>query len=236
MTRSLLFCALAALSPMLLAQQPSSSSVPASVRAMIEQSQAGSRFDSMARMQVDRQYGEFISQLDGLQKRSQVEQRLVDVISERAEMSSQTVTGRVTPAELQALSSYGYLRSQLAPLLSEPELALLDAQQGQMAEQNLRRNYTEQMERVAPGIVADNRALLLDTLVEYMLFTDSNSGERDQSTAADLVNQQLMTLRAAREELQNLFSGEQLQQVNVFLDHLRSNLFLSTSMDSGAVQ
>jgi len=224
------------LSVAVLAQQPpATSNVPESVRQMIEESQGG-RYEQMARMQVDMQYGDFLNSLSGgSRKRQRVEDAIVDVISERAEKSSQAITGGVSAAELEAIASYAYLRGQLAPLLSDSELQQLDAQQGAMAEQQLRRNYTEQMARVAPDLSDENRERLLDTLVRYMLYSDSdNSAAR--LTAEQLVNQNLMSLRSAREELQSQFSGEQLQQVNAFLDLIRSNLFLSAAMDEGAAR
>lgn len=217
------------------AQDATSSNVPDSVRAMIEQSQGG-RYEQMARMQVDMQYGDFLNTLDGgMRKRRQVEDAIVAVISERAEKSTLAVTGGVSPGELEAISSYAYLRGQLVPLLSNSELETLDAQQGTMAEQQLRRNYTEQMARVAPDLTEANREMLLDTLVRYMLYSETDN-QATRLTAEQLVNQNLMSLRSAREELQSQFSGVQLQQVNAFLDLIRSNLFLSAAMDEGAAR
>lgn len=217
------------------AQNATSSNVPDSVRAMIEQSQGG-RYEQMARMQVDMQYGDFLNALDGgSRKRQRVEDAIVDVISERAEKSTLAVTGGVGPGELETISSYAYLRGQLAPLLSDSELETLDAQQGTMAEQQLRRNYTEQMARVAPDITDANREMLLDTLVRFMLYSETEN-QAARLTAEQLVNQNLMALRSAREELQSQFSGVQLQQVNAFLDLIRSNLFLSAAMDEGAAR
>lgn len=54
------------------------SNVPANIRAMIEQSQAGSGFESMARMQVDVQFGEFLGSLGSdPDQRQEVEDALV---------------------------------------------------------------------------------------------------------------------------------------------------------------
>lgn len=214
-------------------QEPRSSNVPDNIRAMIEQSQGG-RYEQMARMQVDMQYGEFLNTLSGgSRKRQQVEDRIVEVISQRAEMSEEAVTGGVSPAELQAISSYGYLREQLQPMLSRSELQALDEKQGAIAEDQLRRNYTEQIDTVAPDISEANREILLDTVVEYMLYREGEQ-EAARLTAEQMVNENLMALRAAREELQSRFTGEQLMLVNSFLDHIRSNLFLSAAMDEGA--
>ncbi len=207
------------------------SNVPDNIRAMIEQSQAGSAFDSMARMQVDVQFGEFLGTLgNNPAQRQQVEEALVRVISDRAELSSQVARAGGNAAELETLSSYAYLRSQLAPLLEPAQLRLLDEQQGAVAERNLRRNYGEQLERIGPDVSEANREMVLDILVPHMLFREDNADQRNQLAPDQVVNQQLMSLRDAREEVQPRLSGIELEQVNSFFNQIRSNLFLNQSM------
>ncbi|GAB5499770.1 MAG: hypothetical protein PsegKO_20810 [Pseudohongiellaceae bacterium] len=207
------------------------SNVSPAIRAMIEQAQSGSQYDSMARMQVDVQFGEFLSTLaDDPDQRMVVEQALIDVISERAELSAEVATGRGDVAELEALSSYAYLRGQLAPLLDSDSLQLLDEQQGAIAERNLRLNYGEQLTREAPDLSDANREMVLDILVPAMLFQQDEADDRNQLTPDQIVNQQLMSLRDAREALQSRLNGPQLEQVEQFFNQLRSNLFLNQSM------
>jgi hypothetical protein len=207
------------------------SNVSPAIRAMIEQAQSGSQYDSMARMQVDVQFGEFLSTLaDDPDQRMVVEQALIDVISERAELSAEVATGRGDVAELEALSSYAYLRGQLAPLLDSDSLQLLDEQQGAIAERNLRLNYGEQLTREAPDLSDANREMVLDILVPAMLFQQDEADDRNQLTPDQIVNQQLMSLRDAREALQSRLNGPQLEQVEQFFNQIRSNLFLNQSM------
>lgn len=207
------------------------STVSPAMRAMIEQSQAGSQYDSMARMQVDVQFGEFLASLaDNPDQYSAVQQALIDIISERAELSARVASGRGEVAELETLSSYAYLRGQLAPLLDQAALRLLDAQQGAVAERNLRLNYGEQLTRLAPDLTDANREMVLDVLVPAMLFRQENADSRNQLSPEEVVNQQLMSLRDAREELQPRLSGDQLDQVNQFFNQIRANLFLNQSM------
>jgi len=211
------------------------SNVPANIRAMIEQSQAGSAYESMARMQVDVQFGEFLAELaSDPAQRQRVEESLITVISDRAELSAEVASGGGNAAELETLSSYAYLRAQLAPLLSTPQLRLLDEQQGAVAERNLRRNYGEQLARVGPDVTEANREMVLDILVPHMLFREENSEQRNQLAPDEIVNQQLMSLRDAREELQSRLTGIQLEQVNTFFNQIRSNLFLNQSMYDAA--
>lgn len=207
------------------------SNVSPEIRAMIEQSQRGSQYESMARMQVDVQFGEFLATLaDDPAQRQRVERALVTVISDRAELSAEVASGRGDVAELEALSSYAYLRGQLAPLLDRDALQLLDEQQGAIAERNLRLNYGDQLTRLAPDLTDANREMVLDILVPAMLFREENANDRNQLTPDQIVNQQLMSLRDAREALQSRLNGPQLEQVNQFFSQIRSNLFLNQSM------
>lgn len=215
-----------------LAQQDAQvSNVSADIRAMIERSQAGNGFDSMARMQVDVQFGEFLSSLgNNPTQRQEVEDALVQVIRDRAELSSEVATRGGSAAQLETLSSYAYLRSQLAPLLNNAQLRLLDEQQGAVAERNLRNNYGQELARIAPDVTEANREMVLDILVPHMLFRGENADQRNQLAPDEVVNQQLMSLRDAREELQSRLTGIQLDQVNSFFNQIRSNLFLNQSM------
>ncbi len=218
-------------SPTMAQPDAQASNVSPAIRAMIEQAQSGSQYDSMARMQVDVQFGEFLSTLaDDPDQRMVVEQALIDVISERAELSAEVATGRGDVAELEALSSYAYLRGQLAPLLDSDSLQLLDEQQGAIAERNLRLNYGEQLTREAPDLSDANREMVLDILVPAMLFQQDEADDRNQLTPDQIVNQQLMSLRDAREALQSRLNGPQLEQVEQFFNQIRSNLFLNQSM------
>ena len=65
-----------------------------------------------------------------------------------------------------------------------------------------------------------------------MLFQGNNSDYRNQVTAEELVQQQLLSLSDARVEFQEIFVGEQLELVIQYLNELRSNLFLNQSMNN----
>lgn len=203
------------------------------IQAYLEQQrQSSSPYASMARMQVDVQYGDFLDALSGsTARREEVENLLVEVIAERAELSSSAMNGQATPAQLAEVSQYEYLRSRLETVLNSAELQLLDSRQDGMAEEQLRNNYLQQLNRIAPDVTDENKQLVLEVLVKHMLFGDSSTGERNRVTAEELIQQQLLSLLDARVEIQDLLSGEQLEMVNVYLNELRSNLFLNQSMD-----
>ena len=217
------------------AQQTSGSTASqAAIQAYLEhQRQSSNRFDSMAQMQVDVQFGNFLDALSrGDSHREAVESILMEIIAERAELSSRATIGQVTPEQLAEISSYEYLRNQLSRVLNSTELHLLDSRQDSMAEEQLRKTYLDQMNRISPEITEPNRQIVLNVLIEHMLFRENNLDDRAQVTAAELVQKQLLSLSNARVEFQEIFSGEQLEFVIQYLNELRSNLFLNQSMNN----
>ncbi|MDD9891714.1 MAG: hypothetical protein OXU66_09230 [Gammaproteobacteria bacterium] len=196
-----------------------------------QQNQFSGPFESMARMQVEVLYGDFLDSLGGDEShRLKAEEVLIEIIAERAEMSSQASSGRATPEQLREVSSYDYLRERMEAVLNSAELQILDSRQEGMAEEQLRKNYLEQLTRISPEVTKTNQAIVLNVLVEHMLFQENDSSERNQITAEELVQQQLLSLLEARVQLQDMLEGEQLEMVNSYLNELRSNLFLNQSM------
>ena len=215
-------------------QTPGSTASQAAIQAYLEhQPQSSSRFDSMVQMQVDVQYGDFLDALSReASHREEVESILIEIMAERAELSSGATRGQISPEQLAEISSYDYLRNQLSRVLNSTELQLLDSRQDGMAEEQLRKTYLDQMNRISPEITEPNRQIVLNVLIEHMLFRENNLDHRNQSTAEELVQQQLLSLSKARVEFQEIFSGEQLELVTQYLNELRSNLFLNKSMNN----
>ena len=92
MTKSILLLAISVLAFVCatnsVAQEIRESTVPQSVRDMIIRSQADTQFEQTARVQIDVQYGDFLRSLAAQPlKRNQVEEVLVELFSERAELS-----------------------------------------------------------------------------------------------------------------------------------------------------
>jgi hypothetical protein len=212
-------------------QEPLDSNVPANIRAMIEASQGGNRFEQNARMQMNVQFGEFIAALEGNPRhKTQVQDALVQVLAERAEQSSRVVNGQLNPAEIEDISKYSYLRSRLQPMLNSRELAALDDTQGGSPDEMLRKSYDEQLANSANGLSDQERDLLLDTMVKYMQPDDADAERIEQLSVEARVNEQLSNLMRARMELQPQFDGDKLQQVNDFFNRIQSNLTLNRSM------
>lgn len=207
------------------------SNIPDSVRAMIERSQAATQFEQTARMQVSVQFGDFLNSLAREpQKRSRVEAALVEVLSERARLSSQVIAGQASGDELSAVSDYAYLRARVEPLLNATELGVLDSQRSGPSDEQRKRDYAEELSRTAGRLTETNRELVLDAVIKHIRMGEGDAGELGQLSVNDLVNQQSMSLMMAREELQSQLTGEQLQQANAFISQLQANLAMNRSM------
>lgn len=205
-------------------------SVPESVRLMIEQSQGSNRFEQTARMQLDMQYRDFLNSLSGSeQHKAQVETLIVEVLSRRVELRSQIAYGRVSSADLEAFDD-AYLRVQLAPLLSGAELATLDSQRGGPTNEQLKRDYAGELSRTTSDLTEANRELVLDILIKHMRDGQSDPAAMAQLSVDELVSLQMRAIMAAGQELQEQLSGEQMQQVMNFLNQLQSNLYRNRSM------
>ena len=77
------------------------SSIPDSVRAMIERSQAGTQFEETARMQINVQFGIFLESLSGnATRKNQIESKLIEVLSERAKLSAEVSSGKASPRRI----------------------------------------------------------------------------------------------------------------------------------------
>lgn len=206
-------------------------SVPDSVRLMIQRSQAASQYEQMARMQLDAYYRDYIDALEGgEQRRQQVESAIVEVLSERAELSVGVAKGQNAGAELAAVNDYSYLRGRLEPLLSAEELAALDARQNGPTEAQLQREYAQELSRSAPGLPDDSRKLVLDTLVSNLRASQGDSAGLVGLSVDELVARQMQTIARVGAELQSKLPDDQWQQVAAFLNQLQGNLFLNRSM------
>ena len=211
-------------------------SVPESVRLMIQQSQASSPWEQMAQMQMQAQYRDFLQALSGdAQHRSAVEAALLAVLSERAELSARVSNGQASATELAAVSDYAYLRASLAPLLSAGELILLDNRRGGPTAEQLQQQYAGELARVSRSLTAEDQQLVLATIVKHLQRGGGNASSLLELSVDELVAQQMPSFIQASTELQAEFSGEKLQEVFNFLNQLQSNLYRNRSM-SDAVQ
>jgi hypothetical protein len=67
-------------------------------------------------------------------------------------------------------------------------------------------------------------------LINYVRVGSSSVSDSSSFSVDDLVNQQSRSIMEAREELKSQFSGDDLRQINTFLNRLKSNLFMNRSM------
>ena len=212
------------------AQEIRESTVPQSVRDMILRSQAGTQFEQTARVQIDVQYGDFLRSLAAQPvKRNQVEAVLVELFSERAELSLRVAQNQASPDQLK-VTEYEYVRSRLESLLTMAELGVIDAQRAGVTDQQLKNGYAEELSRTTGSLNEANKALLLDTIVKHIRMAQGETGRMNAQSVEELIEKQGASFMHARMEMESLFDEVQLEQVDQFMGRLHRNLYRNSSM------
>jgi hypothetical protein len=213
------------------AQEIRESTVPESVRDMILRSQADTQFEQTARVQIDVQYGDFLRSLAAQPlKRNQVEAVLVELFSERAELSLRVAQNQASPDQLKVITQYEYVRSRLEPLLTMAELGVIDAQRGGATDQQLKDGYAEELSRTIGNLNDADKDLLLDTIVKHIRMAQGETGRMNAQSVEELIEKQGASFMHARMEMGSLFDEGQLEQVDQFMGRLHNNLYRNRSM------
>ncbi|PCI79071.1 MAG: hypothetical protein COB20_05645 [SAR86 cluster bacterium] len=205
--------------------------VPQSVRDMILRSQADTQFEQTARVQMDVQYGDFLRSLATQPlKRNQVEAVLVELFSERAELSLQVAQNQASPDQLKIITEYEYVRSRLEPLLTMAELGVIDAQRGGATDEQLKNGYAEELSRTTGSLSEADKDLVLDTIVKHIRMAQGENGKMNAQNVEELIQKQSASFMHARMEMDALFDVVKLQQVDQFMGRLHNNLYRNRSM------
>ena len=213
------------------AQEIRESTVPESVRDMILRSQADTQFEQTARVQIDVQYGDFLRSLAAQPiKRNRVEAVLVELFSERAELSLRVAQNQASPDQLKVITQYEYVRSRLEPLLTMAELGVIDAQRGGATDQQLKNGYAEELSRTTGNLNDADKDLLLDTIVKHIRMAQGETGRMNAQSVEELIEKQGASFMHARMEMESLFDEVQLEQVDQFMGRLHNNLYRNRSM------
>ena len=235
MKRSILLPAISVLASVFatnsFAQETRESTVPESVRDMILRSQADTQFEQTARVQIDVQYGDFLRSLAAQPiKRNRVEAVLVELFSERAELSLRVAQNKASPDQLKVITQYEYVRSRLESLLTMAELGVIDAQRGGATDQQLKNGYAEELSRTIGNLNDADKDLLLDTIVKHIRMAQGETGRMNAQSVEELIEKQGASFMHARMEMESLFDELQLEQVDQFMGRLHNNLYRNRSM------
>ena len=213
------------------AQEIRESTVPESVRDMILRSQADTQFEQTARVQIEVQFGDFLRSLAAQPlKRNQVEAVLVELFSERAELSLRVAQNQASPDQLKVITQYEYVRSRLEPLLTMAELGVIDAQRGGATDQQLKNGYAEELSRTTGNLNDADKDLLLDTIVKHIRMAQGETGRMNAQSVEELIEKQGASFMHARMEMESLFDEVQLEQVDQFMGRLHNNLYRNRLM------
>lgn len=213
------------------AQEIRESTVPQSVRDMILRSQADTQFEQTARVQIDVQYGDFLRSLVTQPlKRNQVEAVLMELFSERAELSLRVAQNEASAGQLKVITEYDYVRSRLEPLLTMAELGVIDAQRGGATDQQLKNGYAQELSRTTGSLNEADKSLLLDTIVKHIRMAQGETGRMNAQNIDELIQKQSASFMHARMEMESLFDAVKLEQVDQFMGRLHNNLYRNRSM------
>ena len=214
-----------------LAQEIRESTVPQSVRDMILRSQADTQFEQTARVQIDVQYGDFLRSLVTQPlKRNQVEAVLMELFSERAELSLRVAQNEASADQLKVITEYDYVRARLEPLLTLAELGVIDAQRGGATDQQLKNGYAQELSRTTGSLNEADKNLLLDTIVKHIRMAQGETGRMDAQNLDELIKKQSASFMHARMEMESLFDVVKLEQVDEFMGRLHNNLYRNRTM------
>ena len=214
-----------------LAQEIRESTVPQSVRDMILRSQADTQFEQTARVQIDVQYGDFLRSLVTQPlKRNQVEAVLMELFSERAELSLRVAQNEASADQLKVITEYDYVRARLEPLLTLAELGVIDAQRGGATDQQLKNGYAQELSRTTGSLNEADKSLLLDTIVKHIRMAQGETGRMNAQNIDELIQKQSASFMHARMEMESLFDAVKLEQVDQFMGRLHNNLYRNRSM------
>jgi chorismate mutase len=198
---------------------------------MILRSQADTQFEQTARVQIDVQYGDFLRSLAAQPlKRNQVEAVLVELFSERAELSLRVAQNKASPDQLKVITQYEYVRSRLESLLTMAELGVIDAQRGGATDQQLKNGYAEELSRTTGNLNDADKDLLLDIIVKHIRMAQGETGRMNAQSVEELIEKQGASFMHARMEMESLFDEVQLEQVDQFMGRLHNNLYRNRSM------
>tara|TARA_B110000305_G_scaffold112997_1_gene127153 strand:- start:418 stop:1023 length:606 start_codon:yes stop_codon:yes gene_type:complete len=198
---------------------------------MILRSQADTQFEQTARVQIDVQYGDFLRSLVTQPlKRNQVEAVLMELFSERAELSLRVAQNEASAGQLKVITEYDYVRSRLEPLLTMAELGVIDAQRGGATDQQLKNGYAQELSRTTGSLNEADKSLLLDTIVKHIRMAQGETGRMNVQDIDELIQKQSASFMHARMEMESLFDAVKLEQVDQFMGRLHNNLYRNRSM------
>jgi hypothetical protein len=198
---------------------------------MILRSQADTQFEQTARVQIDVQYGDFLRSLVTQPlKRNQVEAVLMELFSERAELSLRVAQNEASAGQLKVITEYDYVRSRLEPLLTMAELGVIDAQRGGATDQQLKNGYAQELSRTTGSLNEADKSLLLDTIVKHIRMAQGETGRMNAQNIDELIQKQSASFMHARMEMESLFDAVKLEQVDQFMGRLHNNLYRNRSM------
>ena len=191
--------------------------------------------ESMAKIQVNMNYRDFLNSLNiDENRKNQIEALLVTVLGEQTILSMQVAVGDLDRAELAEISGNGYITDQLATLLTSEELELLEEYQTDMPARQLRSVFTTQVVMAAPEMSDSNRSYLVDMMTDYLSPTGDNyipTLNSDPETMEESATENyLEAMDRMRSVIQTELNPDEMQEADLVLDQIRSVMEMTLEM------
>lgn len=173
-----------------------------------------------ARMNVETQYGGF---LNGLDSDAAEQARLVitQILLEQTEQGMELMRGELSADELSGFDHEQRMRDELSYFLSPEELAVFDEYQATLPERLLEQSYSIELNMYASGLTPENHAMVLDVLVEEMLFMGTETASSSSVPETDYAG--LMDVYGrVRERFAGVFDEGQQAILDRYLEYQES--------------
>ncbi|MCH8204183.1 MAG: hypothetical protein IID09_03420 [Candidatus Hydrogenedentes bacterium] len=186
---------------------------------------------SSAKMNVEMQYGDFLNGLDG-DAAEQARLVITQILLDQTERGMSVMRGELSADEISTIDYEQRMRDELSYFLTPEELAVFDEYQATIQERMLERSYSMQLNMYASGLTPENRAMVLDVLIEEMLFLQDD-GAAASSSASDPGSEFARLIEVydhVRERFAGVLEEDQQAVLGRFLDQQQSMLEMMIPM------
>ncbi|MDK1020616.1 MAG: hypothetical protein QGD90_03155, partial [Candidatus Hydrogenedentes bacterium] len=149
---------------------------------------------------------------------------ITQFLLDQTEQGMSLMRGELSADEMSKIDYEQEMRDELSYFLSPEELAAFGEYQATLPERMLERNYEMQLSMYASGLSPENRAMVLDVLIEEMLFLqdDSVAASSSASDPGSEFTSRIEVYDRVRERFAGVFDEGQKAVLDRFLDQQQS--------------
>jgi len=137
-----------------------------------------------AKMKVVTQYGNFLNGLD-VDTAEQARLVITQILLDQTGQGMELMRGELSADEISVIDYEQRMRDELSYILTPEDLAVFDEYQATLPERMLEQSYGMQLSMYASGLTPENHAMVLDVLVEEMLFLGTETSSSSSAPGMD---------------------------------------------------